>query len=136
MHAGAAETRRSEGIHDSPCGVNRLPDLCSAEQDARIDAGKVFQSCGSAMLCGPRRRTVPPLGWRGRMITQVLHCPNRVTTSWLIVSFGEHERAFCPPRLGSARNGSAGGSSDTCYPSIPLQLPGASASSPPQHHQM
>jgi hypothetical protein len=41
------------------------------------------------------------------------------------------EWAFYPPRLGSARMGSAGGSSNTCYPSIPLQLPGASAISPP-----
>jgi hypothetical protein len=40
------------------------------------------------------------------------------------------EWAFYPPRLGSARSGPAGGSSDTCYPSIPLQLRGASASSP------
>jgi hypothetical protein len=41
------------------------------------------------------------------------------------------EWAFYPPGLGSARSGPAGGSSGTCYPSIPLQLPGASASSPP-----
>ena len=41
------------------------------------------------------------------------------------------EWAFCPPRLGSARMGPAGGSSNTCDPSIPLQLPGALASSPP-----
>jgi Hsp20/alpha crystallin family len=53
----------------------------------------------------------------------------RVRTSWLIVSFGEHERAFCLPRLGSARSGPAGGSSATC--SIPLRRPGAAASSPP-----
>jgi hypothetical protein len=46
------------------------------------------------------------------------------------------EWAFYPPRLGSARIGAAGGSSDTCYPSIPLQLPGASASSPPASPKM
>jgi hypothetical protein len=40
------------------------------------------------------------------------------------------EWAFYPPGLGLARSGPAGGSPDTCYPSIPLQLPGTSASSP------
>ena len=42
------------------------------------------------------------------------------------------EWAFYPPRLDSARIGPAGGSSTTCHPSIQLQLPGASASSPPR----
>jgi hypothetical protein len=41
------------------------------------------------------------------------------------------EGAFYPPRMESARSGPAGGSSGTCYPAIPLQLPGASASSHP-----
>ena len=63
---------------------------------------------------------------------QVALTKNDEAPTWLIVSFGEHERVFCPPRLGSARNRPAGGSSDTCYPSIPLQRPGASASSPPR----
>jgi hypothetical protein len=53
-------------------------------------------------------------------------------TSWLFVSFGEQARVFCSPCLGSARNRPAGGSSDTCYPSISLHRPGASASSPPR----
>src|SRR5918992_4564198 len=35
------------------------------------------------------------------------------------------EWAFDPPRLGSARSGPTGGSSGTCYPSIPLLRPGA-----------
>jgi hypothetical protein len=38
--------------------------------------------------------------------------------------------------LGSARIRPAGGSSNTFYPSIPLQWPGASASSPPTSPQM
>jgi hypothetical protein len=41
------------------------------------------------------------------------------------------EWAFYPPSLGLARSGPAGGSPDTCDPSVPLPLPGASASSPP-----
>jgi hypothetical protein len=41
------------------------------------------------------------------------------------------EWAFDPPRLGLGQSGPAGGSSGTCYPSTPLQLSGASASSPP-----
>jgi hypothetical protein len=39
--------------------------------------------------------------------------------------------AFYPPCWGSARSGPAGSSSGPCDPSIPLQRPGASASSPP-----
>jgi hypothetical protein len=38
--------------------------------------------------------------------------PHRCKGGRLIVTFGEHERVFCPPCLGSARNRPAGGSSD------------------------
>jgi hypothetical protein len=30
--------------------------------------------------------------------------PHMAKTSWVIVSFGEHERVFCPPRFGIGSN--------------------------------
>jgi hypothetical protein len=32
------------------------------------------------------------------------HGANMAKTSWVIVSFGEHEKVFCPPRFGIGSN--------------------------------
>jgi hypothetical protein len=58
VHHGTTETRRSGGIHDFACGVNRLPYLFGSEHYGRVYAMRADGHEKSVLMTGetPERK--------------------------------------------------------------------------------
>jgi hypothetical protein len=66
-----AETRRSEGIHESTCGFNRLPELFRPDQGGRIDAMGADGQEKFSNFRGEARAEA----WLCALITKSAHAP-------------------------------------------------------------